>query len=364
MKLCAIEEKTMLKESNTIHLNRGFAGRTFAPSMSVILMTPDQYITIRCTIQALQRQTVRKDLELIIVCPSKENLALIESDLEPFSGYRIVEIGTFGSMASAQAAGVRAACAAIIAFTEDHCFPEEHWAESLINKHKEISWTGVGPAFYNANPRTLISWANFLMEYGEWAVPLPGIPFRHIPGHNSSYKKAALLGYGSDLEKKLEAESVMQWDLIKAGHAFCIEPAARTYHLNYSVLWPTLPFRFHAGQLFASCRATRWSLARRIIYAFAAPLIPVVRIFRILRTAIRIGKLKMIPGIIPILSVLLTVDGAGEMFGYAFGSRGAAQRAVCKDFHRERYVRADEQAQLKDIKGLVSLRKKEKGREA
>ena len=49
----------------------------------------------------------------------------------------------------------------------------------------------------NANPKSAISWANLLIEYGPWLDPAPAGKASHLPGHNSSYKRDVLLGYGS-----------------------------------------------------------------------------------------------------------------------------------------------------------------------
>lgn len=42
-----------------------------APAMSVVLATPDCYETIRLIMQSLRSQTVRKQVEIVIVAPSE-----------------------------------------------------------------------------------------------------------------------------------------------------------------------------------------------------------------------------------------------------------------------------------------------------
>lgn len=46
-----------------------------SPDMSVVLVTPDRYETIRQTIKHLRAQTVRDRLEVIIVAPSSQTSA-------------------------------------------------------------------------------------------------------------------------------------------------------------------------------------------------------------------------------------------------------------------------------------------------
>lgn len=45
-----------------------------APAMSVVFATPDCYETIRLTMQSLRGQTVRKQVEIVIVASSEAAL--------------------------------------------------------------------------------------------------------------------------------------------------------------------------------------------------------------------------------------------------------------------------------------------------
>jgi hypothetical protein len=306
--------------------------------MSIILITPDSYETIRRTVGALRRQTVRERLELVIVGPSTDRLAIVESDLEGFAGRQIVEIGELTSSSVARAAGIRAAAAPVVAFAEDHSFPAPDWAEALLARHRE-PWAGVGPEIQNANPATTVSWANLLIDYGEFAAPAEFGERHHIPGHNSSYKREILLAYGKALSDRLESESPMQWDLQSKGYRFCVEPEARTFHLNYERFAPSCVMRFHVGRLFAANRARDWSLGRRAFYALASPLIPLVRLARIMQ---HIRRIHPRPGplqLLPVAALLLVVDGLGELVGYAMGSGRIMQAVSDEEFHRERFFR-------------------------
>ena len=75
-------------------------------------------------------------------------------------------------------------------------FPEAGWAAALIAAH-EGPWAVVGPAIRNANPATVVSWCDFVVGYGPWMDPVEAGPAPFLPGHNSCYKKAILLEYGT-----------------------------------------------------------------------------------------------------------------------------------------------------------------------
>jgi glycosyltransferase involved in cell wall biosynthesis len=296
-----------------------------SPEMSVVIVT-DRYQTIHQTLSHLKTQTVKARLEIVIVAPSAEQLALDEVELKDFLQVRVVAIGVLQSLSWARAAGVRQASAPVVGFVESHSYPAPGWAEGLIEAHRQ-PWAAVGPAVNNANPKTGISWANFLLDYGRWLEPATAGEIDDLPGHNSSYKRQVLLDYGSELEAMLEAESMLHWDLRAKGYRLYLEPKAKIVHLNISRLSSWIPERFHAGRRFAAARARLWSPLRRLLYTGGAPLIPLVRLPRILEDIRRSARWRdVLPKVLPALLVSLSVSAVGEMIGYAFGSGDSMEK--------------------------------------
>ena len=309
-----------------------------SPEMSVVIVTPDRYETIRKTVQHLRAQTVSDRLELVIVAPSAGQLGLDDRELKDFFQFRVVEVGAISSIARAYAAGIRQASAPVVVLSEDHSFPETRWAEALIARHRE-PWAAVGPAVRNANPDGLISWADFLLGYGAWLDPAPAGEIDHLPGHNSSYKRAILLDYDPELEALLEAECVLHSDLMRRGYRFYLEEAAKTAHLNFGRVSPWIPYLVQAGRVFAAARARRWPLRRRMLYAGGAPLIPFVRLWRIRSDIRRPGRpAHLWPRVVPALLMGLTLDAVGQALGYAFGAGSAGQKLSSFEFHRDRHA--------------------------
>ncbi len=308
------------------------------PEMSVILVTPDCYETIRKTIKHLRAQTVRDRLEIVIVVPSAEELNLDESELKDFFQFRVVEVGEIKSVAGAKAEGIRLSSAPAVALAEDHCYPDPGWAEALIKAHRQ-PYAAVGPVMRNANPESLISWADLLIGYGPWLDPAPAGSVEHLPGHNSSYKRAVLLDYGDDLATMLEAETVLHWHLRAKGYDLYLEPAAKTSHTNFARLSAWMRVQFHGGRVFAADRAQHWSLGRRLLYTGGAPLIPLVRLCRILRQMRRLGRrCGLLPRVLPALIIGLSLDAVGQMAGYAWGAGNSKRQLFQFEFHRERYA--------------------------
>jgi hypothetical protein len=309
-----------------------------SPVMSVVVITPDRYATIRKSITHLRAQKVCGSLEVLIVAPSAGELELNVSEMLDFLRYRVIEVGPISSTARARAMGVKESSAPVVAFVEDHAYPAPGWAEALIGRHRE-SWAAVGPVMANANPRSITSWANLIIEYAPWLEPVEGGEREHLPGHNGTYKRQLLLDYGERLEAMLDSESILHWDLRAQGHRLYLEPKARTFHQNFSAQAPSLTLRFNGGRLFASARARDWPRWRRALFTIASPLIPPLRCLRITRELFRPGRpLRLLPFLLPSLVVGLLFDGAGEMAGYAFGPGGAMEKLSGMEFHRERFM--------------------------
>jgi hypothetical protein len=310
------------------------------PRMSVVLVTPDHFQTIRTTIEHLRRQTVAELLELVIVAPSRERLELDGDATAAFARTTVVELGRIPSIGRANAAGVRRATAPIVALAEDHCFPDPDWAERLIDAH-DGPWAAVGPAVRNANPGTTVSWADLFIGYGPWLLPREAGEAEFLPGHNSSYKRDVLLGYGDKLDAMLEAETLLHWDLRSKGYRLFHATAARVAHTNFALWSSWLPLQFSNGRMFAGARARHMPAWKRLVYVCGSPLIPAVRLARIIRSVLERRSGELFCRLLWCLSAMtlgLVLDGCGQLVGYAAGE-GFSLRHVAKyEFHRVRHI--------------------------
>lgn len=313
------------------------------PALSVVIVT-DTFDTIRKTVRHLREQTIADRIELVIVAPGE--LDVDGAGLAELHSHRLVPVGDIRSLSWARAPGIRAASAPIVALAESHCFPEPEWAERLLAAHGG-EWAAVGPAFLNANPRSVVSWVNLLLDYAPWLAPTQGGEMHDLPGHNSSYRKDVLLAYGDRLETMLEAETIMHDDMRASGHRLYQEAGARAAHLNVTRTASWIGERFQTGRRFASARAHRWPAWRRVVYAAGSPLIPAIRFRRLLRDLARTGagaELRRYGYVLLVLA--LVVSAAGELVGYAAGSGDSMYALSRIELHKERHVRGAERAEL------------------
>lgn len=309
------------------------------PDLSVILITPDSYDTIRRAVHCIRTQNIKDRIELVIVAPSAQALQADPTELRDFLLYRIVEIGKIRSIGSAYAAGIRQASAPVVALGEDHSYPQKGWAEALLSAHRQ-SWAAVGPVVDNANPKSAVSWADFLMGYSPWMRITSRDPVSFLPGHNSSYKRSILLSYGEKLEDMMEAECLMHWDLSAKGHQFCMEPSAVTFHTNFALASSFVKASYYSGRQFSASRAEiqSWPLRRKLFYTAASPLIPPVRFWRILRDMKRLNDVQIpIVATFAALILGLLADGVGQFIGYTFGAGNATSKLVDLEFHRDQH---------------------------
>ena len=310
------------------------------PAMSVVVITPDSYTAIRKTVSHLRAQTRSGQLELVIVAPSAAHLDPNKTELREFCGFRIVELGPIRSTGRALAEGIRQATAPIVAYAEEHSYPEPGWAEALIEAHRG-SWAGVGAVLSNANPSTMTSWAHLYTDFGPWVAPAEAAETVHLSAHHTAYKREVLLSFGALLDELLEVDYVLNRELQAKGYKLYLQAAARSYHLNCSRPGSLFWAEFHGGRLFGSARATyeRWSIFRRLLYIAGMPLIPLLRLWRVCAEINRPGRKRgLFPGILLPLLTSLAGHTLGEVIGYAMGAGDAAKRRTSVELCRHRHV--------------------------
>ena len=312
-------------------------GSRRSATMSVVLPT-DTYETIRTVVQHLGRQTVRDQLEIVIVAPGAASLGLVESELEGFADARIVPVESLRPLGAARAAGVRSSRAPLVFIGETHSYAHPRCAEALIEAHAG-PWAAVVPGFGNINPVGLLSWSLFLLDYGLYLHTFPARETVTAPIHNVAYKRAALLELGDELDREMAHGDQLLVSFHARGYRTYFEPAARMDHLNVSRWAAWVSDRFQSGLLIGGRRAERWSAVRRLVYFLGAPLIPLVLLRRASRGA-RDARRQGAPfGTTPALILATMVSTLGEMIGYAGKTTlDADSRLLEMELHRLPYV--------------------------
>ena len=249
------------------------------PKLAVVLVS-DTYPTIRPVIDRLRRQTVRDQIEIVLVAPSAAAVRGVMTHREEFAGIRILE-NSATNLAVARAAGIRAATAPFVFVGETHSYPHPGFAEALIAGFSG-PWSTVVPAFGNANPNGVLSWAGFLSDYGRWLAGMPSGEISDFPIYNAGFRRSVLLALGDRLAPAFAHGDELCIALRAACHKAYFEQAARLDHVNVASLRHWVTERFVAGVLTATYRSSRWSLGRRALYVLGSPMLPLVLSRRVL----------------------------------------------------------------------------------
>lgn len=318
--------------------------------MSVVLAASGGYPAVRRTVRRLNNQSAAGRMELIVV-GFDGPMEIPPEDVASFAAVQGKLLDEVVGVGTANAEGVRMARAAIVAFGEDHCFPEPGWGEALLEAHRSTHAV-VAPVFRNANPASIVSWCDFLIGYGPWMEPAEGGLRPYLPGHNSSYKRDELLAYGDRLEEMLGAETVLHYDLARRGRTLHLEPRAQVSHVNFSRFGDWLPVSFHSGRVFAASRGADWTLHKRLFYAAASPLIPPVRLVRVIQQMGAPGRpAGLLARCLPCLAIGLFMDGLGQFAGYVAGA-GMSSSALTKyEYNRDRFITESDRRALEDRHG-------------
>jgi len=285
------------------------------PDLSVIVVTRDTCSTLKPIIQCLSEDAAAKRIELLIVLPQDATRRIGKRHQEAFHSVVFVRADNIENRGYAAASAVRRASAAIVALTENHCFPAPGWAYAIVAAHRR-GHAAVGPVVVNANPETARSRILHSQGYGAYGGTLPHGPREELPLHNSSYDKAALLIYDNDLEFLLSDERRLHIEMRKAGRMLWVDPTARKAHLNEATWRLAVGLSFCSGWRYGGVRSGNWPVWKRAVYSALWPALSLPITRNLLSKAER-----RVPADIGVAAVLALTHAFGECFGYIFGAR-------------------------------------------
>jgi glycosyl transferase family 2 len=308
------------------------------PKLSVFTIAYKSAGECRMVIQELLKQTARSEMEIIVVSPDRDGLD--QHLLEGFGSWQWIILPEIRTCGKAMEVAVQAARAPFVTYAEEHSYFEEAWAERLIAAHEE-GHDVVGFAMENANPNTLTSWAHLYGQFGPVVAPVASGERGFLAGHHTSYRRELLLEYGRLLSDVLEDEAALFLDLRARGKGMFLAGDAISRHINVSSLMAYMYMDYVGQRSFASARAQvgNWSWLKRGAYAAAAPLIPWIRLRRILADIRRTGRQRqLLPRILGPLGLALLWGAWGEMLGYILGAGDCAERKAPVELQRQKFL--------------------------
>jgi hypothetical protein len=218
-----------------------------------------------------------------------------------------------------RAAGVRAARGSIVAATEDQCMPPPAWCANIVQEHAIQPAAAIGGPVEKHRPDSLLNWAIYLREFGEYTPPLPAGPSATLTDCNVTYKRAALDPI-VDVWRQEFHEPQVHSALLERGETLWLSPALQTEQQRSFAFSFALRERFHFGRLFGRLRLPALHPASRALLILLSPALPFLLTARVLVRALRKRKYVGVTLLAtPYLLLLSTAWSLGEFAAYLAG---------------------------------------------
>jgi hypothetical protein len=287
-----------------------------APRFSVIITSAASLQEVLTCLSTIIQQSCSQRLEIIVSYSaddaSPETIATDYPDVICLRLPRATPLPRLLGVALARATGE------IVAITDASCGIDAHWVSAILQAHAG-PYPIIGGAVEPDGLRTLVDWAAYFCDYGQFMLPLTEGVVNEVPGNNISIKRWALARGREFVEgefwktywcRRMQAE----------GSSLYTAPSIVVYYRKSFRLWQYLVHRFHNGRCFAGMRLSQFSQVVRGVYVAASPVLPILFCVRILRAVLPkrrySGRLLYS---FPII-VLATASWAlGECVGYLLG---------------------------------------------
>jgi glycosyltransferase involved in cell wall biosynthesis len=250
-----------------------------AYSASVIVLSYNSRKTIRRCLDSLLAQETSVSFEIIVVDSGRDDTASIVEHEYPT--VRLIHLSRRAFPGEARNVGVVNSSADIVAFLASDCVAHPQWLNTRFQWHEQ-GFMAVGGAITNANPDSIIGWANYFMEY---LYCLPSRPMEEIKGkliHNLSYKRELFQRHGLfPPHLRMGEDTVFNRRMMLNQERVLFEPKVRTGHINPTSVLDFLEHQYEHGVSFAlACRKGELSFFRipdRPIAKFLSLYQPLVR---------------------------------------------------------------------------------------
>jgi glycosyltransferase involved in cell wall biosynthesis len=204
------------------------------PQLSVVVPTRDRPAQLAACLAALERQT-SPHLEIVVVDDASRDARAVADAVAAAPRARLVR-GAGRGPAAARNAGVRAARAPVICFTDDDCEPVPGWAHALerrITAGPPAAAAAAGPT-RNGRPGSVLANASqtIATHLAEATIDPATSRMRFAPTSNLACRTEVCRAIPFDERYPLAAGEDRDWcaRLISAGHALVFEPAALVRH--------------------------------------------------------------------------------------------------------------------------------------
>ena len=307
------------------------------PKIAVVLIVGSQRERAQLSLQSILIQDGIEDAEILLFDLGSDHYSVLKGS--DHASVRYVNSQKGLSYGEIRAEGVRHSRAPIVAFVEEHCFVMFGWLKAVLAAF-EGPWAAVGGEIHTANPGIGISDTVSMMNYTAWRPPAASGETVLIAGHNSAYRREALLSYGEALGPLLLCESNLNIKLGEDGYKLFVEPSVRFLHTNENKLSAIAAGYFLWHRMFGHYRPVqfRWSRSKKLIRLLMFPMMPFVRAAKMGFYTIRHrpDELGLYLRSMPFILIAQSYAAMGTAVGQVFGLGESEQMFVKHEIDLDR----------------------------
>ncbi len=289
---------------------------SFSPRISVIVASTTPLAAVPDCIEALLQQQDARPIEIILVYAAEKDLP--KTMKVSAANVEFLRLPQAASLPQLLGAALERTSGEIIAITDATCMVGPHWISSILKAHAAPQPV-IGGAVEPDGLNTLVDWAGYFCDYGQFMFPLSWGTIRHVPGINISFKREAL-ARGKEFVEGEFWKAFWCQHLQATGSPLYIEPSILVFYRKTFSFWPFLRLRYHHARCFAGMRLGQLSFAKRALYILGSPLLPALFFLRLLRGLLpKRNRRRQLMFASPVILLALTSWALGEFLGYLLG---------------------------------------------
>jgi hypothetical protein len=230
-----------------------------------------------------------------------------------FSGVQFLRGSAGATVFELRSLGVQKARGRLIGMLEDHAAVCDGWVQTIFVGHAIC-----GGPIENEPEGSAHDWALYFIEYGIYMPPMRAGETPMLSGVNIAYDREMLLSCRGVWEKAFY-ETDVNAAFVQAGHKLILLPDACVRSRLRMPFREAMEHLFTGGMHFGDFRTAKYGRLGRMLWLAAAPAIPFVLLFRIIRITAtrRPARLLQIVRALPWLLSLVMAWSAGEATRYA-----------------------------------------------
>jgi glycosyltransferase involved in cell wall biosynthesis len=251
------------------------------PKISVIIPSYNSSRTIACCLKCVLHQVVDVDYDIVVVDSSSDGTE--KKIAGEFPDVRVIHLNEKTIPGKGRNIGAQHSRGEILAFTDSDCMPARDWLQNIVislQSGKNI----VGGSVENGRPESMISKAEYFIEFREFSPASPRRKIRFLPSCNFAIKREVFEQAGGFPDVRASEDTLFAHQLVKRGYEIWFDPKIGIKHLNRCTLRPYLANQYVLGKYSAVVRKILpmpGGFFIKIPYAF--PVLPIIRTIRTLQ---------------------------------------------------------------------------------